>query len=92
LRLAGDGLEKTPHEERAVRLHRICRSGNGWRDVLAKAALPALADSGGNLAVSSVSGSRGDWGQAAYNDTARYITGAVLPVDGGTSASTGQGH
>jgi meso-butanediol dehydrogenase/(S,S)-butanediol dehydrogenase/diacetyl reductase len=134
---------------------------------LAKSALPHLADTGGNLvAVSSVSGDRGDWGQAAYNaskaaitnfvrslaldwgeqgvrlnavapaftlteltegvgrdeaslapyvnrialrrpghpedvapavlflasDAARYVTGAVLPVDGGTSASTGQPH
>jgi meso-butanediol dehydrogenase / (S,S)-butanediol dehydrogenase / diacetyl reductase len=134
---------------------------------LAKATLPRLADAGGTLvAVSSVSGDRGDWGQAAYNatkaavtnfvrslaldwgergvrlnavapsftiteiteqfaqdeeilapfvnrialgrpaqpediapavlflasDAARYITGAVLPVDGGTSASTGQPH
>jgi meso-butanediol dehydrogenase/(S,S)-butanediol dehydrogenase/diacetyl reductase len=134
---------------------------------LAKAALPHLASSGGNLvAVSSVSGQRGDWGQAAYNatkaavdnfvrslaldwgargvrvnavapaltlteltegvgrdeaslaphvnrvplgrpgeptdispvvlflasDAARYVTGAILPVDGGTSASTGQAH
>lgn len=134
---------------------------------LAKAALPHLATAGGNLvAVSSVSGDRGDWGQAAYNATkaaitnfvrslaldwgargvrlnavapaftrteltegmgtdeaalapfvnrialgrpaepsdiapavlflaspgARYITGAVLAVDGGTSASTGQPH
>ncbi|SDC58290.1 meso-butanediol dehydrogenase / (S,S)-butanediol dehydrogenase / diacetyl reductase [Geodermatophilus telluris] len=134
---------------------------------LAKAALPHLAASGGNLvSVSSVSGLRGDWGQAAYNatkaavtnfvrslaldwgsrgvrlnavapaftlteltegvgrdeaslapfrdrialgrpgepgdvaptvlflasDAARYVTGAVLPVDGGTSASTGQPH
>ena len=134
---------------------------------LAKAALPHLADSRGSLvAVSSVSGDRGDWGQAAYNatkaaitnfvrslaldwgdrgvrlnavapaftlteltegvgrdeqslapmvnrialgrpgepedvapavlflasDAARYVTGAVLPVDGGTSASTGQAH
>lgn len=133
---------------------------------LAKAVLPRLAESGGNLvAVSSVSGLRGDWGQAAYNaskaavtnfvrslaldwggrgvrlnavapamtdtpithdliaaggpaidkavdrvalgrvgetddiapavlflasDAARYVTGAVLAVDGGTSASTGQ--
>jgi meso-butanediol dehydrogenase / (S,S)-butanediol dehydrogenase / diacetyl reductase len=132
---------------------------------LARRVLPHLARSGGNLvAISSVSGDRGDWGQAAYNATkaavtnfvrslavdwgprgvrlnvvapsftlteltegvgrdegslapfvdrialgrpgepadyapavlflagpgARYITGAVLPVDGGTSASTGQ--
>ena len=134
---------------------------------LAKASLPHLASSGGSLvAVSSVSGERGDWGQAAYNATksavsgfvralaldwgaagvrvnavapaftfteatagvgqdeqslapfvnrialgrpaqpvdiapavlflaseaAGYITGVVLPVDGGTSASTGQPH
>jgi meso-butanediol dehydrogenase/(S,S)-butanediol dehydrogenase/diacetyl reductase len=132
---------------------------------LAKATLPLLAESGGNLvAVSSVSGLAGDWGQAGYNatkaavsnfvrslaldwgpagvrlnavapaltrtgavaavtedpaltatfahrvalgrigepediapavlflasDAARYVTGVVLPVDGGTSASTGQ--
>ncbi|PZA21874.1 3-oxoacyl-ACP reductase [Modestobacter versicolor] len=134
---------------------------------LAKAAQPHLASAGGTLvAVSSVSGERGDWGQAAYNatkaaisnfvrslaldwgadgvrvnavapaftlteltegmgrdeaslapfvnriplgrpgepadvapvvlflasDAARYVTGAVVPVDGGTSASTGQPH
>ncbi|TNM63180.1 SDR family oxidoreductase [Streptomyces sp. NP160] len=134
---------------------------------LAKATLPHLERSGGNLvAVSSVSGERGDWGQSAYNaskaaitnfvrslaldwggrgvrlnavapaftrteltagmgddeeslapfinrialarpgepediapavlflasEAAAYITGAVLPVDGGTSASTGQPH
>jgi meso-butanediol dehydrogenase/(S,S)-butanediol dehydrogenase/diacetyl reductase len=134
---------------------------------LAKSALPHLAETRGNLvAVSSVSGERGDWGQAAYNATkaavtnfvralaldwgsrgvrlnavapsfslteltegvgrderslapfvnrialgrpgeprdvapvvlflaspaAGYITGAVVPVDGGTSASTGQPH
>lgn len=132
---------------------------------IAQAALPALVASGGNLvAVSSVSGLNGDWGQSAYNATkhavtgfvrslaldygprgvrvnavapsftfteatagvpreqatlapiverialgrpaepadiapvvlflaspdARYVTGAVVPVDGGTSASTGQ--
>ncbi|NIL80410.1 SDR family NAD(P)-dependent oxidoreductase [Rhodococcoides kroppenstedtii] len=134
---------------------------------LARATLPELVRSGGNLvAVSSVSGIAGDWGQAAYNaskhamtgfvrslaldyggrgvrvnavlpaftltemtsgmatnekslapfvdrialgrpgkpddiapavlflasDDARYITGALLAVDGGTSASTGQPH
>ncbi|HEX4356460.1 MAG TPA: SDR family oxidoreductase [Pseudonocardia sp.] len=134
---------------------------------LAKAALPRLAESGGNLvAVSSVSGLRGDWGQAGYNATkaavsnfvrslaldwgprgvrlnavapaftvtdatrpfaedeallprfvnrtalgrvgqpadiapavlflassaAAYVTGVILPVDGGTSASSGQVH
>jgi meso-butanediol dehydrogenase/(S,S)-butanediol dehydrogenase/diacetyl reductase len=134
---------------------------------LAKATLPLLEESGGSfVAVSSVSGERGDWGQAAYNatkgavslftrslalewgergvrvnavapaftvtpmtqavaddpaarrvfenrvalgrladadditgavlflasDAAAYVTGVVLPVDGGTSASTGQGH
>lgn len=134
---------------------------------LAQAALPHLEAARGSLvAVSSVSGLRGDWGQAAYNATkhavlgfvrslaldygdrgvrinavapsftltestagmgedeevlapfvnrialgragrpedvapavlflasedAAYITGAVLPVDGGTSASTGQPH
>jgi meso-butanediol dehydrogenase/(S,S)-butanediol dehydrogenase/diacetyl reductase len=132
---------------------------------LLKAVLPHLAESRGNVvAVSSVSGLRGDWGQAAYNATkaamtnfvrslaldwgdrgvrlnavapaftrtdltagvdeeslapvidriplgrpgqpediapavlflaseaAGYVTGAVLPVDGGTSASTGQSH
>ena len=134
---------------------------------LAKATLPLLAESSGSLvAVSSVSGLRGDWGQAAYNATkaavsnfvrslaldwggrgvrlnavapsftltdltegvgrdaeslapyvdrialgrpaepediapavlflaseaARYVTGVVLPVDGGTTASTGQPH
>lgn len=134
---------------------------------LAKATLPHLASSGGNLvAVSSVSGDRGDWAQSGYNATkaaitnfvrslaldwgdrgvrlnavapsftiteltegmaaddeamapfvnrialgrpavpadiapavlflaseaAGYVTGAVLTVDGGTSASTGQPH
>lgn len=134
---------------------------------LVAAAAPHLQASGGNLvAVSSVSGDYGDWGQAAYNSTkhavnglirslaldyggrgvrfnavapaftitdmtegvwggdrdlsmftnrialgrpgrpedvvgptlflasddAAYVTGAVLTVDGGTSASTGQPH
>ena len=134
---------------------------------LAKHAHPHLVASGGTLiAVSSVSGMRGDWGQAGYNATkaavsnfvrslaldwgadgvrvnavapaftlteitadmaaddealapfvnrvalgrpgqpadiapavlflasegARYVTGIVMPVDGGTSASTGQPH
>lgn len=134
---------------------------------LAKAVLPHLAESGGNLvAVSSVSGLAGDWAQAGYNatkaavsnfvrslaldwgargvrlnavapaltrtpltaevidddatraaaenrialgrvgepedvatavlylasDAAAYVTGVVLPVDGGTRASTGQAH
>jgi meso-butanediol dehydrogenase / (S,S)-butanediol dehydrogenase / diacetyl reductase len=26
------------------------------------------------------------------SDAARYVTGVILPVDGGTSASTGQGR
>ncbi len=134
---------------------------------LAQETLPLLEQSGGSLvAVSSVSGERGDWGQAAYNatkaavsnfvrslaldygprgvrinavapaftvtdmtrpvaedpaarrvfenrvalgrlagpddiagsvlflasDAAAYVTGVILAVDGGTSASTGQGH
>lgn len=53
---------------------------------LAKATLPLLADSGGNLvAVSSVSGDRGDWGQAAYNATKAAITNFVrsLALDWG---------
>src|SRR4029450_12343883 len=53
---------------------------------LAKAALPHLATSGGNLvAVSSVSGQRGDWGQAAYNATKAAIDNFVrsLALDWG---------
>jgi meso-butanediol dehydrogenase/(S,S)-butanediol dehydrogenase/diacetyl reductase len=53
---------------------------------LAKHALPHLAESGGNLvAVSSVSGLRGDWDQAAYNATKAAITNFVrsLALDWG---------
>ena len=53
---------------------------------LAKAALPELARSGGSLvAVSSVSGDRGDWGQAAYNASKAAITNFVrsLALDWG---------
>ena len=53
---------------------------------LAKSALPHLAESGGNLvAVSSVSGDRGDWEQAAYNATKAAITDFVrsLALDWG---------
>jgi meso-butanediol dehydrogenase/(S,S)-butanediol dehydrogenase/diacetyl reductase len=45
---------------------------------LAQAALPHLVASRGNLvAVASVSGLRGDWGQAAYNATKHAIVGFV---------------
>lgn len=45
---------------------------------LAQAALPRLVQSGGNLvAVSSVSGSWGDWGQVAYNGTKAAISNMV---------------
>lgn len=53
---------------------------------LAKAALPRLAEVGGTLvAVSSVSGDRGDWGQAGYNATKAAITNFVrsLALDWG---------
>ncbi|MGY1669317.1 SDR family NAD(P)-dependent oxidoreductase [Geodermatophilus sp. SYSU D00710] len=53
---------------------------------LAKAALPRLAESGGTLvAVSSVSGLRGDWGQAGYNATKAAVTNFVrsLALDWG---------
>jgi meso-butanediol dehydrogenase/(S,S)-butanediol dehydrogenase/diacetyl reductase len=53
---------------------------------LAKSALPHLAESGGSLvAVSSVSGDRGDWNQAAYNATKAAITNFVrsLALDWG---------
>jgi meso-butanediol dehydrogenase/(S,S)-butanediol dehydrogenase/diacetyl reductase len=53
---------------------------------LAQAALPELERTGGNLvAVSSVSGSAGDWGQAAYNATKHAVTGFVrsLALDWG---------
>ncbi|MCK5891054.1 MAG: SDR family NAD(P)-dependent oxidoreductase [Aeromicrobium sp.] len=45
---------------------------------LAQAALPQLEESGGNLvAISSVSGAAGDWGQAAYNASKHAINGLV---------------
>lgn len=45
---------------------------------LAQAALPRLVESGGNLvAVASVSGLAGDWGQAAYNATKHAVVGFV---------------
>ena len=45
---------------------------------LAQAALPELERSGGNLvAVGSVSGLRGDWGQAAYNATKATVMNFV---------------
>lgn len=45
---------------------------------LAQAALPRLVESKGNLvAVASVSGFRGDWGQAAYNATKHAVVGFV---------------
>lgn len=45
---------------------------------LAQAALPQLADSRGSLiAVASVSGLNGDWGQAAYNATKHAVIGFV---------------
>ena len=53
---------------------------------LAKAALPHLAETSGSLvAVSSVSGLRGDWNQAAYNATKAAITNFVqsLALDWG---------
>lgn len=53
---------------------------------LAKAVLPHLARSGGSLvAVSSVSGDRGDWGQSAYNASKASITNFVrsLALDWG---------
>lgn len=54
---------------------------------LAKATLPHLAESGGCLvAVSSVSGDRGDWAQAGYNATKAAITNFVrsLALDWGS--------
>ncbi len=45
---------------------------------LAQAALPRLVASRGNLvAVASVSGLKGDWGQAAYNATKHAVVGFV---------------
>lgn len=54
---------------------------------LAQAALPALERSGGNLvAIASVSGLAGDWGQAAYNATKHAVIGFVrsLALDYGS--------
>jgi meso-butanediol dehydrogenase / (S,S)-butanediol dehydrogenase / diacetyl reductase len=53
---------------------------------LAKRTLPLLAESGGNLvAVSSVSGLAGDWGQAGYNATKAAVSNFVrsLALDWG---------
>ncbi len=45
---------------------------------LAQAVLPHLVESGGSLvAVGSVSGERGDWGQAAYNASKHAVHGFV---------------
>ncbi|MGJ0118192.1 SDR family NAD(P)-dependent oxidoreductase [Williamsia sp. MIQD14] len=45
---------------------------------IAQATLPELVKTGGNLvAVSSVSGIAGDWGQAAYNATKHAVNGFV---------------
>ena len=54
---------------------------------LAKAALPHLEASRGSLiAISSVSGAAGDWGQAAYNSSKHAINGLVrsLALDWGS--------
>lgn len=53
---------------------------------VARATLPRLAESGGSfVAVSSVSGERGDWAQAAYNATKSAVSGFVrsLALDWG---------
>ena len=48
---------------------------------LAQAALPELEKTGGNLvAVGSVSGLRGDWGQAAYNATKAAVMNFVQSI------------
>lgn len=55
---------------------------------LAKATLPELAKTAGSfVAVSSVSGDRGDWGQAGYNATKAAVTNFVrsLALDWGPS-------
>lgn len=45
---------------------------------LAQAALPKLVENGGNLvAIASVSGLSGDWGQAAYNASKHAVVGFV---------------
>ena len=48
---------------------------------LAQAALPELEKTGGNLvAVGSVSGLRGDWGQAAYNATKAAVMNFIQSI------------
>jgi meso-butanediol dehydrogenase / (S,S)-butanediol dehydrogenase / diacetyl reductase len=48
---------------------------------LTQAALPELAKTGGNLvAVGSVSGLRGDWGQAAYNATKAAVMNFIQSI------------
>ncbi len=69
---------------------------------LAEAALPPLAQSRGYLVAVPPALDRGARGVRLdavapavlplASGGARYVTGAVLPADGGTSASTGQPH
>lgn len=78
---SGDLTELTDHAWESLRATNI----DGFFH-LAKAALPHLARSGGSLvAVSSVSGDRGDWGQSAYNASKAAITNFVrsLALDWG---------